>query len=74
MAESIPGEHLTLTIPEAAKVLRIGLTPAYRAAKSGELPTIRLGRRLLVPRAALDRLLAGNVPHTPAHAGGASAP
>ena len=29
----------------------------YDAARRGELPTIRLGRRLLVPRHALDELL-----------------
>jgi excisionase family DNA binding protein len=73
MTESIAGGQLTLTIPEAAKALRIGLTPAYQAAKSGELPTVRIGRRILVPRAALDRLLRGNLPSDRVHPGGASA-
>ena len=56
-------ERMTLTIPEAARVLGIGRTPAYQAAHSGELPTIRIGRRLLVPRAALDHLLSANARH-----------
>jgi hypothetical protein len=30
---------------------------AYAAAKSGSLPTVRVGRRLIVPRLALERLL-----------------
>jgi excisionase family DNA binding protein len=50
-------ERLTLTIEEAAKALGIGRTLAYEAIKRGEIPTIRIGRRLLVPRSALDQLL-----------------
>jgi excisionase family DNA binding protein len=45
-----------LTIEEAARVLRIGRTAAYEAAQRGELPTVRFGRRLRVPRHALARL------------------
>jgi excisionase family DNA binding protein len=50
-------EPLTLTIPEAAKRLGIGRNSAYRAAANGELPTIRLGKRILVPRIALEKKL-----------------
>jgi excisionase family DNA binding protein len=45
-----------LTVPEAAQVLRIGRSAAYEAAQRGELPTVRFGRRLRVPRHALLRL------------------
>jgi excisionase family DNA binding protein len=48
---------LTLSIDDAAKVLGISRGSAYTLAGSGELPTIRLGRRLLVPRHALDKLI-----------------
>lgn len=48
---------LTLTVEETAHALGISRTLAYEAARTGELPTIRIGRRLLVPKAALDRLL-----------------
>lgn len=48
----------TLTVPEAGKVLGIGRSAAYEAARTGEIPTIRIGRRILVPAMALDRLLA----------------
>lgn len=51
-------ERQTYTIDEAAKILGIGRNSAFDAAKRGELPVIRLGRRLVVPRAALQRLLA----------------
>jgi excisionase family DNA binding protein len=57
-------QKLTLTVPEAAELLGIGRTAAYEAARTGELPTVRLGRRVLVPREALARFL------TPTPAGG----
>jgi hypothetical protein len=34
-----------------------GRSAAYEAARTGQLPTIKIGRRLLVPIVALDRLL-----------------
>ena len=49
--------RLTLTIEETAEALGVSRTSAYQAAKSGEIPAIRVGRRLLVPIVALDRLL-----------------
>jgi excisionase family DNA binding protein len=47
----------TMTIPEAAKLLRISRSAAYRAAARGQIPTIRIGRRLLVPTAKLYAML-----------------
>ena len=49
--------RLTWTIPEAAKLLGISADSAYEAAHRGELPVRVIGRRLLVPRGALLRLL-----------------
>ena len=43
----------TLTVEEAAALLGIGRTAAYEAARRGQLPTRRQGRRLLVPVPAL---------------------
>jgi excisionase family DNA binding protein len=48
---------LTLTIAETAKVLGIGLNQAYEAAHRGEIPTIKIGSRILVPKAALEKML-----------------
>jgi len=48
------------TLNEVASLLRISRGSAYEAAKRREIPTIRIGRRLLVPIAALERMLAGN--------------
>jgi excisionase family DNA binding protein len=50
-------ERLTYTLTEAARRLGISRALAYEAAHRGELPVCRIGRRLLVPRAALLRLL-----------------
>jgi excisionase family DNA binding protein len=51
------GERLTLTVEEAATLLGISRAFAYEAVNRGEVPSIRIGRRILVPKAALDRLL-----------------
>jgi excisionase family DNA binding protein len=49
--------RLTWTVTEAAKLLGISPTTAYEAARRGELPVRVIGRRMLVPRVALQRLL-----------------
>lgn len=49
---------LTITITEAAQRLGISKSHAYELAASGDLPALRLGRRVLVPLSALERLLA----------------
>lgn len=46
-----------LTVAEAAKILRLAKNTCYGAIHRGELPAFRVGRRLLVPRDALERLL-----------------
>ena len=51
-------DRLTLTVEEAAHLLGISRGLAYELARSGQLPVVRLGRRLLVPRVALERMLA----------------
>ncbi len=48
---------LVLTIEETADALRIGRSAAYDAAKRGDLPTIRVGRCLRVPRCRLAAML-----------------
>lgn len=50
-------EPLTMTIEEAAKALRIGRNSAYEAAHRGEIPTVRIGSRLLVSTAGLKRMV-----------------
>jgi excisionase family DNA binding protein len=47
----------TLTVEQAGEFLGISRSAAYRAVSSGELPSVRIGRRLLVPTAKLLALL-----------------
>jgi excisionase family DNA binding protein len=53
-------QRLTWTVPEVARLLGISKDSAYDAAHRGELPIRVIGRRMLVPRAALLRLLDGS--------------
>jgi excisionase family DNA binding protein len=50
-------ESLTLTVRQVAAALNISKGLAYKAVGDGTIPTIRIGRRLLVPRRALEKLL-----------------
>jgi excisionase family DNA binding protein len=54
-----PTARRTYTIDEAAELLGLGRNSAYLAAQRGDLPVIRIGKRLLIPRLALDRMLSG---------------
>lgn len=50
-------ENLTMTVEEAAVALGISRNLAYEAARDGRIPAIRIGRRLLVSRRALEKIL-----------------
>jgi excisionase family DNA binding protein len=52
-------ERVTITVEEAARQLGISRGSAYAAARRGELPAIRLNRRIVVPRVAFQRWLEG---------------
>jgi excisionase family DNA binding protein len=56
---TLAGEPLMLTIEEAAAILRVGRSAAYEAARRGEIPTVRIGRALRVPRFRLEEMLGG---------------
>jgi excisionase family DNA binding protein len=51
-------ERLTLSVEEAAQLLGISRALAYELVRRGELPRLQLGRRILVPRRALEELVA----------------
>jgi len=51
----------TYSVPEAGEILGVGRSLAFAAASDGTIPTIRIGKRLLVPRAALEKLLGGPI-------------
>jgi excisionase family DNA binding protein len=46
-----------LSVGQACKLLGVSRSVGYRAAASGDLPTLRWGRRLYVPTARLLELL-----------------
>ena len=58
MPKHLPKERQVLTVPEAGRIC--GFTSrgaAYAAARNGDIPTIKLGSRVFVPRAALEKML-----------------
>jgi excisionase family DNA binding protein len=55
--------HATLTVSEAAQVLRISRNSAYTGVRNGAIPSLRIGHRVLVPTAGLAELL-GRAPTT----------
>lgn len=56
--ESTENDALLLTVPETAKRLRISRNMCYELVAEGRLPSVRLGRRVLVPRFALEEWIA----------------
>lgn len=54
-------ERRTINLwPHAGQILGLSRGSTYAAAKRGEIPTIRIGGRILVPRTALERLVEGS--------------
>ena len=53
-------ERLTYDVKTAAKLLGLSKNSAYQACLKGEIPHLKIGKRILIPKAQLERLLAGN--------------
>lgn len=51
-------QSVVLTCDEVAEILKISRPQAYLGIKRGEIPHIRVGKRILIPRAALEKMLA----------------
>jgi excisionase family DNA binding protein len=58
--EDRPEQRLTMTVEEAAVMLGISRATAYDAVGRGEIPCLRIGRRILIPKVAMERLLSGD--------------
>jgi excisionase family DNA binding protein len=52
-------QRLAIDVVEAGKMLGLGRSAAYAAAARGEIPTLRFGRKIVVPLAQLEALLRG---------------
>jgi len=55
-------EPLTITVERAGQLLGISRGHAYELVRRGDIPAIRLGRRLVVPVRAIEVLLHGDTP------------
>ncbi|MGY4193383.1 helix-turn-helix domain-containing protein [Bradyrhizobium sp. USDA 4520] len=57
MAEADVAGPLVFTVPEAGAMLGLNRNAAYAAAKRGDIPTIRIGKLIRVPRLAFNKML-----------------
>jgi len=53
-------EPLVFTVEEARHRLGLSRGSCYEAIRRGEIPSIKIGKRILIPKSALLRLLDGN--------------
>ena len=59
-------DRLTYTVTEAAVLLGISRTSAYECVRRGEIPSLTLGRRVVISRVVLERMLEGGLEHADA--------
>jgi len=50
-------EKLAFTVTEAAKLIGLSRNSTYDAVRRGQIPSIRMGKRILIPKIALERIL-----------------
>jgi excisionase family DNA binding protein len=50
-------QSLTLSVRDAAVLSGIGRDALYRLVQDGQIPHLKIGRRVLIPRAALEKWL-----------------
>ncbi|MBA3585275.1 MAG: helix-turn-helix domain-containing protein [Gemmatimonadetes bacterium] len=65
-------DRLLLTVPETAQRLRIGSTLAYELVGRGDLPHVRLGRSVRIPRRALEDWIQQNTKSSAGRARGSA--
>jgi len=59
MEISNQSDSLVLTPVETARLLRIGRGTVYEQIRLGVIPSIRCGKRILIPKVALMKMLEG---------------
>jgi excisionase family DNA binding protein len=57
ISDDTKAAQLTLSVPEAGKMVNLGKNAAYAAARAGQIPTLRFGRKLRVPTARFLKML-----------------
>ncbi len=55
-------KRLCISVPEAAEMLGLSRNFVYDLVKQKQLPVIKFGKRLLIPRAALEKMFEKGVP------------
>ena len=63
LALSMKKERQVYTVEEIQEILGISRISAYKAATNGEFPVFRIGKRILIPKEPIDRLLKGELLH-----------
>jgi len=61
-----PNDPRPLTVKEASQLSALGINQTYEAVRRGQIPSIKIGRRILVPRKAFLSLLQDGSPNGPA--------
>ncbi len=59
---NLENQPILLSVRQAARLLGVGTTFAWDLVRRGQIPSVRLGRRVLVPRAAIERLARSHEP------------
>jgi len=52
-------EKATYSVERTTVLLGLSKSSVYEGIRNGQIPHIRIGRRILIPRIALDRMLSG---------------
>lgn len=52
-------EKPTLTVEEASALASVGINQMYQAVREGTIPSLRIGRRILIPRKKFMAMLEG---------------
>ncbi len=51
-------EKLVYTVNETAQILNIGMNKAYELVQQHQIPNLRVGRKILIPKQSLEKWLA----------------
>jgi excisionase family DNA binding protein len=52
-------KRATMTVEEAARLLGVSRNTGYEAVRRGQIPSVRVGKRYLIPIVAMEKLLKG---------------
>lgn len=50
-------ESAVITVNECSKLLKLSKGSIYQGCLTGEIPHVKVGRRILIPRIAIQKLL-----------------